>query len=220
LRRDAEFDDLPIDFEELDRRKQSEYERLEQMVRMVQSRRCRQLEILEYFGDPSRRICQICDRCAAQHTAASMPSSERVSDRAAKRVWFAIQVALSGAARTHGRIGKQLLAQMLTGSTAKKLKPLRLDRLPTFGRLKQLRQETVQDLLSHLLLSGSLQQIETTRFRPVIQISEAGRSLLQSEVDRRVVEALPGELVAAIAAVLSDADQRPSPSSVSLTRIS
>jgi hypothetical protein len=65
----------------------------------------------------------------------------------------------------------------------------------------------VQDLLTHLLVGGWLQQIETTRFRPVIQIGDTGRVLLQSAVDSRVIETLPAPLVAAIAAQLTDADE-------------
>ncbi len=205
MRRDWSFEQLQIDFEELDRRKKCEYEKLEQVIRFVSSRRCRQLEILEYFGDPQRRVCHKCDNCGGseQSVATSTPAKQLVGDEA-RRVWYAVQVVLSGAARTHGRIGKQLLVQMLTGSTSKKLVPLRLDRIPTFGRLKQLRQESVTDLVSALLVGGWLSQIETTKFRPVIQISDEGRKLLQSELNPTVLAAVPTELAMIIATTLTD----------------
>ena len=209
LRRDWSFEQLQIDFEELDRRKKCEYEKLEQVIRFVSSRRCRQLEILEYFGDPQRRICQRCDNCGGSEQSVAQIPAKQLVGVAARRVWYAIQVVLSGAARTHGRIGKQLLVQMLTGSTSKKLVPLRLDRIPTFGRLKQLRQESVSDLVSALLVGGWLSQVETTKFRPVIQISDEGRKLLQSELNPSVLAALPAELATIIATTLTEEPPEP-----------
>lgn len=206
LRRDASFDQLQIDFEELERRKANEYEKLNQIVRFVQSRRCRQLEILEYFGDADRRTCRRCDNCEGKgRSPTGRPAT--LSDRAMQRVWIAIQVVLSGAARTHGRIGKQLLAQMLTGSTSKKLKPLRLDRLPTFGRLSQLRQDTVSDLIHQLLAGGWLEQTEPTRYRPVIQISDRGREIMNSKFCQDAVQFLSQELASMIAGSFTSADE-------------
>ena len=63
LKPDVPFDELEIDFSELDRRKNAEYRKLDQVVAFAQSGRCRQLEILEYFGDSNRRLCQRCDNC-------------------------------------------------------------------------------------------------------------------------------------------------------------
>jgi ATP-dependent DNA helicase RecQ len=205
LRRDASFDELKIDFDELERRKTHEYEKLNQIVRFVQSRRCRQLEILEYFGDADRRSCRRCDNCGGKSRTSAGPSAA-LSDRATHRVWIAIQVVLSGAARTHGRIGKLLLAQMLTGSASKKLKPLRLDRLPTFGRLSQLRQDTVTELIHQLLAGGWLEQTEPTRFRPVIQISDRGREIMNCDFESRPVQFLSQELASTIAAGFTSAD--------------
>ncbi|MEO8269746.1 MAG: RecQ family ATP-dependent DNA helicase, partial [Aureliella sp.] len=63
LRRDVPFSELDIDFEALDKRKQSEYDRLNQVVNYAQSPLCRQATILNYFGDSSAENCGQCDRC-------------------------------------------------------------------------------------------------------------------------------------------------------------
>lgn len=63
LRRDVPFNTLEIDFEALDKLKQSEYDRLNQVVNYAQSPLCRQATILNYFGDPSAANCGQCDRC-------------------------------------------------------------------------------------------------------------------------------------------------------------
>ncbi|MFN9917325.1 MAG: RecQ family zinc-binding domain-containing protein, partial [Pirellulaceae bacterium] len=61
--RDLPFEQLGIDFAALEARKQSDLEKLEQVVAFAQSKRCRQLSILQYFGDPEAKACGLCDRC-------------------------------------------------------------------------------------------------------------------------------------------------------------
>ena len=142
--RRKKFSELEIDFNELARRQRAEHEKLDSVIRLATTRRCRQLEILEYFGDPDRKRCGICDNCGSEKQLG--PASEK-SFGSPDACLYAIQVAISGAARTHGRIGKTLVAQMLTGSTSKKIKQLALDRISTHGLLRALRQSDVVDLL-------------------------------------------------------------------------
>jgi ATP-dependent DNA helicase RecQ len=123
---------LSIDFAELHRRQKSEHEKLNSVIRLATTRRCRQLEILEYFGDADRKLCGTCDNC--QKRPQLKIGTAKHSDEDA--CLYSAQVALSGTARTHGRIGKTLIAQMLTGSASKKIKQLSLDRLSTFALLK------------------------------------------------------------------------------------
>ena len=47
LRRDRPFEELNIDFDELERRRKAEYDKLDRMQRFARTRRCRQLEILD-----------------------------------------------------------------------------------------------------------------------------------------------------------------------------
>ena len=171
---EKKFHELQIDFSELERRKKAEFEKLESMVRLAATNRCRQLEILEYFGDPEAAKCGRCDNCNHRQKA----TTQDLSDESRDACLYAIQVALSGAARTHGRIGKTLMAQMLTGSSSKKMKGLALHRLSTFGLLKNMRQTDATELLDWLIDMGFLKQIETTKFRPVVKISERGGRLM------------------------------------------
>jgi ATP-dependent DNA helicase RecQ len=108
---------------------------------------------------------------------------------------YAAQVALSGVARTHGRIGKTLVAQMLKGSTQKKLKNLALDRLSTFGLLKKLRTDDIVELLEFLIDNGYADQIETTKFRPVVQINDNGKMLMLGELDIDLTDRMSTKLV-------------------------
>jgi ATP-dependent DNA helicase RecQ len=72
--RDLPFEQLGIDFAALEARKQSDLEKLEQVVAFAQSKRCRQLSILQYFGDPEARACGRCDRCQGTAGWPRMPA--------------------------------------------------------------------------------------------------------------------------------------------------
>jgi ATP-dependent DNA helicase RecQ len=63
LKRGVPFADLEIDFENLRKRKEAEYDRLNQVVNFAQSPLCRQATILRYFGDDHATNCEQCDRC-------------------------------------------------------------------------------------------------------------------------------------------------------------
>lgn len=65
-KRDIPFDELHIDFENLNKRKEAELERLNQVIQYAQSPLCRQATIIRYFGDPSAQRCGHCDRCQRQ----------------------------------------------------------------------------------------------------------------------------------------------------------
>lgn len=189
--RDKGFGDLDIDFAELERRKKAELEKLQSVIRLATTRRCRQLEILEYFGDSDRRRCGSCDNCDKRPKPNK--GSSKFADPDASL--YAAQVALSGIARTYGRIGKTLIAQMLKGSTQKKLKGMGLDRLSTFGLLKKLRTEDVVDLIEFLIDNGYADQVETTKFRPVVQINDEGKMLMLGELNIDLTDRMSTKLV-------------------------
>jgi len=70
LRRDVPFGALDIDFDTLERRKAAEYDKLNQVMYFAVSERCRQREILEYFGDKASRPCDHCDNCRCSRPGA------------------------------------------------------------------------------------------------------------------------------------------------------
>lgn len=201
LDRRKKFSELEIDFGELARRQQAEHDKLDSVIRFATTRRCRQLEILEYFGDPDRKRCRNCDNC--QPAESQGPVSDKTVG-SPDACLYAVQVALSGAARTHGRIGKTLVAQMLSGSTSKKIKQLGLDRLPTHGLLTSLRQSDVVSLLDFLLAHHYLEQVETTKFRPTMQVSEDGRRVMSGSEEVDFTTQLPLALVQMISTRLQD----------------
>lgn len=77
---------LPVDWHQLERRRQAEIARLDAMQRYAQTSYCRRAFVLRYFGDPEvRSQCTACDRCLGTTEAVSR-TAVRVRTRArAKR---------------------------------------------------------------------------------------------------------------------------------------
>lgn len=222
-RRDIPFEQLGIDFEELAARKQADMDRFEQVIQFAQSKRCRQMSLLDYFGDPEAAWCGRCDRCGGESgwpkfpvdVAGAQSASGEVRKRsvvtdgtvtgvsatgaAVTRQPAAVPLAgaaqallvevLRGIGRTHGRLGKTLVAQFLCGSENAKVQRLRLQRLSGFGLLSQFKQAESVELLEGLLTAGWLESEEVNRHRPTVRLSSVGEGLLEHPA--RMEERLP-----------------------------
>jgi ATP-dependent DNA helicase RecQ len=180
--RETKFDDLQIDFDELDRRKAAEMEKLESVISFARTGSCRQSVILRYFGEINPTDCGSCDRCDDSAQASSSPDGiapsivpEGVEPQMLLR---GLQVVLSGITRMHGRFGRNLVAQMLCGSKNQKLQGLRLDRLSTYGMLGTLKQNEIVEVIDVLSQAGLVETVEVEQRRPTIQITEAGRRVM------------------------------------------
>lgn len=199
IRRDLPFDQLEIDFETLEERKALEYEKLNQVIRFAMGGACRQREILRYFGEQDAKPCGHCDNCrpyASYRRLAEEGRDEQaiaggaVSDSAAAdaeidgEILKSVRIVLSGVARTQARFscGKTLIAQMLCGSTSAKMSKLQLDKLSTFGLLRHLTQPEATLLIEAIIALGCLRQTDLDRFRPVIELTELGESVMKGQV--------------------------------------
>jgi ATP-dependent DNA helicase RecQ len=191
------FAQLDLDFESLDERKAAEYEKLRLVIALAQSRRCREKEILEYFGQPDSHPCGRCDNCRPAGKSRLAGTATSTANAAAlPGVQGAIRVALAGVARTRGRFGKTVVAQMLCGSRSSKISKMNLQRLSTYGLLKCLKQEGVMDLLSALLNVGCVEQFGEND-RPRLRLTELGTEVMAG---RATVEhlTLPEDVVASL----------------------
>ncbi len=75
IQRDVPFDQLQIDFDELERRKAAEYDKLESVIRFARTSDCRQQVILQYFGETESQKCGSCDRCRPSIEAVTTASN-------------------------------------------------------------------------------------------------------------------------------------------------
>ena len=188
-RRDLEFDQLEIDFEAQEARKEAEYEKLERMVSFARSGVCRQREILHYFGEQNAESCGHCDNCRKRGERKELPEKSpttavvggEVTDN--PNILDAVRIALSGVARAQARFacGRTLIAQMLCGSGSAKVAKLGLNQLSTFGLLKHLKQDEVVSIIDALVMNGCLQQTEVNRFRPVLELTDLGGEVMRGQ---------------------------------------
>ncbi len=193
LNRQRPFQDLNIDFVTLEKRKANEYEKLEQVVRYAVIGGCRQLEILKYFGDPNAQHCGVCDNCGHLPHIDLPPAPVAEPRDSEESVLHCVRMALSGVARTQGRVGKGLVAKMLCGSQSQQLRKLRLDQLSTFGLLSHLCQSEVTTLLDALIETKLIEQTETQRFRPTVKLTSRGQQVMtgQLQLDRPLPVSAP-----------------------------
>jgi ATP-dependent DNA helicase RecQ len=214
LKRDVSFEDLGIDIDALEKRKAAEYDKLNRVVRFALSGGCRQQEILRYFGETEAATCQHCDNCAkvrgkrngrAASGAGVTPAADSsqagrlqhaAGDSADEGIVEAVRIVLSGVARAESRIacGKNLIAQMLCGSTSSKMEKLRLNKLTTFGLLRQLKQPEVVTLIDLLIANGCLEQENLDRFRPVVRLTPLGGEVMRGNAEVPARLSLPNDL--------------------------
>jgi ATP-dependent DNA helicase RecQ len=182
LERKKPFEKLGIDFAEQQRRKAAEYAKLDRMIAYATSRRCRQLDILDYFGDPAKATCGLCDHCSGVRPLTAGENSGEEAN--SPQVMQAMKMVLAGVARMcqRGQYGKRLLAGMLVGSTSVKVTRLGLDRLSTYGLLRHLTEVEATELIDAILRQRLLQQLEVERFKPVVQLTPRGEQVMKGEV--------------------------------------
>lgn len=213
IERDVPFDQLEIDFDELQRRKAAEYEKLEAVFEFAHTAGCRQRVILDYFGDPKSENCGRCDRCQP-HTDSHHGNdrSVAVADTGNEALVQGIRIVLSGIARMHGRFGKNLVAQMLCGSKNKKLQQWKLDRLSTYAMLSPLKQTDVVGVIDSLIQAGLVEQREVDQRRPTIQLSDAGKRVMKGveavPAAVQIARTLANRLAAAARSIESDSAPR------------
>jgi ATP-dependent DNA helicase RecQ len=129
---------------------------------------------MDYFGDVEalEEGCAVCDNCEAPEAAA-------VDDKTKETV----RILLSGVARLQGRFGAGQLVDLVTGSESEAILRNQHHRLPTYGRLKGMPKQRVQDLIQALIRAGYLSQ-SGLRY-PTLDLTPEGREVM---LDKRAPE--------------------------------
>ena len=206
--REKPFAKLELDFKTLEERKEGEYEKLNRMIAFAETSRCREREILAYFGQEDAAPCGRCDNCqrrglgrrdatsvgaaagetpelqttaggttAAQTRADGTPAPQHAVPLSEELLEIVRKI-LSGVARTRGRFGKHIIAQMLRGSTNAKMKRFGLQRLSTYGLLSHFKEDEVVELIDALLSVQCLEQAGADNLRPTVQLTELGKNVM------------------------------------------
>jgi ATP-dependent DNA helicase RecQ len=148
-----------------------ELEKLQQMADYCHTENCLQEFILNYFGETETESCGRCGNC--------------LDSRSKVDVTKEAQMVMSCVIRMGQRFGKNLTAQVLTGSKNKKVSEMGFDKLTTYGIMKNQGAKEVGEFIE-FLISQELIAIEQGQF-PTIFVAPKGKDVLlgKQQVYRR-----------------------------------
>ena len=140
---------LRLDFSLLEQRQEADYRRLGEMLDYLTTDGCRRAAILRYFGErvPVGHTCGNCDLCRAVQSSA--PSVSAALDT---------RVVILAAVRDLQKrgLGRSGLAQVLAGSQSRRMKQLKLDISPHYGKLARLTQDQIIEQIDSLISTSEL----------------------------------------------------------------
>ena len=180
LSRGLQLDEVAI--EEKDRR---DREKLKAMVEMCYSRSCRQQWILSYFGEEEAGVCGTCDVCRDEGSGENRPpTTEEI---------MVVRKALSGVARMsrrtatgwEARYGRGRIVQMLAGSRSQEIIGGGLDKLTTYGILKDKGAGYLNSLMRSLADAGLV--ITVTGEFPLLTLTPRGDKVMRGATDFQLV---------------------------------
>ncbi|MGX5440668.1 DNA helicase RecQ [Bacillus thuringiensis] len=140
----------------------NELEKLQNMTDYCHTEQCLQSFILQYFGEEPKEDCGRCGNCT--------------DDRESIDVTRESQMVLSCMIRTNQRFGKQMIAQVLTGSKNKKVIEFNFHTLPTYGLLSNRSVKEVSEFIE-FLISDELIAVEHGAY-PTLKVTEKGKEVL------------------------------------------
>lgn len=193
---------LRIDASDVSRRAALERRKLREIIEFCYTEYCYRAHILDYFGDRHHvRQCGSCGNCSpnsaarvplteaelisyspapARNRRKSAAGSQAISPRAPTvDENLRIRKILAGAARMKGRFGKSVLAATLRGSAAQNVMKPQLNKLSTYGLLKDMRQEDIMLYIDALQVAGCL-RVSAGAY-PTVSITELGERVMREQ---------------------------------------
>lgn len=150
--------------------KKDEYHKLDQMIGYCHTETCLQSYILRYFGEQNPEPCRHCGNC--------------LDTREKKDVTTEAQKVLSCVKRMRERYGKTVVAKVLSGASDKKISRFNLNRLPTYGIMKEHSQRQISEFIDFL----TAEQYLTARGGAYPTLALTARSLPVLKGETRVLK--------------------------------
>lgn len=155
-------------------RKSCNLGRLQKMVAYCHTPDCLRHFILHYFGDSkTSETCGNCGNCKAGLTRIDCTVD-------AQKVFSCVY-------RMHERFGLTLVAQVLKGSADQRIQKLHLDKLSTYGLMKERTLSDIKLLIQRFIATGYLSLTESQY--PVVTLQSAAYAVLKGQ--KKVWQAVP-----------------------------
>ena len=140
-----------------------EYEKLNSMVDYCNTDKCLRKYILEYFGEtPTFDNCNNCSNCLSTTELTDITTDS--------------QKILSCIIRMGERYGAGVVSDVLKGVKSPKLKKLGLDKISTYGIMKDYTKDTIKDLIYFLTTEGYIKSVGNKY--PTLRIDKSANDIL------------------------------------------
>ena len=155
-----------------DRERANAQEKLDQVIRFCETRRCRRAYLLGYFGEtPASDTCDGCDVC--------------LSTKEEFDATVIAQKVLSAVVRTDERFGVGHLSDVLRGANTKRIRDLRHDRLTVFGIADDHSDDEIKEIVGMLQDRGLLEK--SGGQYPTLGLTTEGWSFLKERANLTLV---------------------------------
>lgn len=158
-------------------RKRHNLGRLQKMVDYCHTPECLRHFIIQYFGENDAPVT--CDNCG--NCKAGLEEQDVTID--AQKVFSCVY-------RMHERFGLTLVAQVLKGSSEKRVKELHFDQLSTYGLMKERSLADIKLLIQRFVATDYLALTESKY--PVLTLQRAAYPVLRGQ--KKVFQAVPKEI--------------------------
>lgn len=167
---------IPINRQALEEKNQRDREKLNSMIEMCYSRQCRQQWIMDYFGEENPAPCGSCDVCQSKFGGDLRKGTESEVLMLRKALSGVARMSHKIAGKWEGKFGRGKIVQMLMGSQSQEILKSRLDRLTTYGILKEAGTATVNELFKYMHDAGL---IHTQKGEyPLVTLTPLGDSVM------------------------------------------
>src|SRR5256714_682386 len=176
LQPDVRGHQLKLDAAKLREKERRDRVKLKMMIDFAYARECRQQAILRYFGENDPARCGNCDICLQTAGPARPPTEDEA---------LIVRKALSGVARMSTRMdgeweprfGRGRIVQTLVGSRSREIIQAQLDRLSTYGLLKDEGVAYLNQLLREL--QDTCMLVSSGGQYPMVTLTRTGEAIMK-----------------------------------------
>ena len=156
--------------------RRQDLERLDAMIGYCKTKSCLRGYILDYFGQKHPAMCGNCGSCKGNFQSVDITREAQIILSCVKRVHDALGY----------NVGANLLGNILRGSRNKRVQELGLDKISTYGLLKDRTRSDIHAMLDHLEAEGYLRTEQ--EHQSVFLTPAAGEVLYRGKTVTMLVE--------------------------------
>jgi ATP-dependent DNA helicase RecQ len=172
---------LRVNPRDLSQRGELERRKLRAMIDFCYTDYCYRAHILNYFGDRNHeRVCGTCGNCSPRAAAPTpVPEVDSSARPLADNELLRVRKILACAKRMNGRFGRKMLVLTLRGSASKQVVGAGLNQLSTYGLLKDMAEDELQQYIEALIGADCL-QVRGGAY-PTISTTELGDRVMREQ---------------------------------------